>query len=800
MKTPERAGAEGDVRLLVEAVHSHIRDGRLYEAKEAAAGLLVSPPSAGAVVALGRALECTVAGVEGRLILGLALREQGRAGDAERVLRDALSQQPKQPALLLELGNALADLGRREEAIAALEQAVRIQPGYLLAHYNLGNMLRETGRLDDAVVAYESALRLKPDYAEAHYNLGITLQNLRQPARAIAAYRRAAELRPDHVGTFFNLASALRSQGQLADAVDAFRQAVALKPSYAEAHYNLGNTLRELRRMDEAVEPYRAALAVRPDYDAAQLALALVLRDQRQFGAAEPHVRALIERTPDDLAVQELLAEVLRLANRFSEARVLYEAILTRQPDHPEVLAWLFHLKGLACDWRDRDAEYARMIGVTQQQLAIGQRTGLSAFQTLALPVSAQMRLAIGRTWAAETERLAARDKQDLRFAFGGRRGDRLRVAYVSSDFRNHAMGHLLGGLFHAHDRGGFEIFAVSHGRDDGSTYRRRIEAEAEHFIDAAALSDREAASLLYREGIDILVDLNGYTQDHRLGIAALRPTPVVATYVGFPGSSGASFIDYAIVDRVVAPPTEAHLYSEQLVQLPHCYLISDRDHPIDDAPLLRSEAGLPDDDFVFCCFNANYKIEPFIFDVWMRILRQVPGSVLWLLQLAPEVADNLRREAVARGVDGGRLVFAGKRPKAQHLARHRLADLFLDTRYCTGHTTCSDALLAGLPVLTCPGDSFASRVAASMLQAAGLPELAVADFAQYEACAVALAREPAALNGLRERLRAQRPTCPAFDGTRLVRNLERAYRSMWEIHRAGKPPQPLTVSEDSPR
>jgi len=805
MKTPQRGREQGGVRPLLEAVRLHIRNGRLYEAKEAAAGLLVSPASAGAAVALGRALECAAAGVEGRLILGLALREQARAAEAEVVLRDALSQQPGQPALLLELGNALADLGRREEAIAAFEQAVRIQPGYGLAHFNLGNMLREAGRLDDAVAAYESALRLKPDYAEAHYNLGIALQNLRRSARAVAAYRRAAELRPDHAGTFFNLGSELRSQGQFADAADAFRRAIALEPGHAEAHHNLGNALRDLERLDEAAAAYRAALAIRPDYDAAQLDLARVLGAQRQFAEAERLFRGLLQRHPEDPVAQELLAELLRLAGRSSEARAIYEAILARQPDHPEAVARLLHLKTVACDWRDRDAEFARLLRLTERQIAAGRRTGLSAFHTFARPVTPEMRLAIARTWAAETEQLAARDRQGLDFTFARAERDRLRIAYVSCNFSNHPGGHLIQGLFRAHDRAGFEIFAVSHGRDDGSVYRRRIAADAEHFIDVAALTDRDAALLLYRAGIDILVDLNGYTQDHRLGIAALRPAPIVATYLGFAGSSGASFIDYAIVDNFVAPPAEAHLYSERLVHLPHCYLINDREHPIDDSPLARRDVGLPDprvkpgDGFVFCCFNANYKIEPFIFDVWMRILRQLPGSVLWLLQLAPEVAENLRREAAARGVDPDRLVFAGKWPKARHLARHRLADLFLDTRYYTAHTTCSDALWTGLPVLTCPGDSFASRVAASLLLAAGLPELVAADFAQYEARALALAREPSELSRLRERLRANRLTCPAFDTTRLVRNFERAYRLMWANHLAGHPPRPLAVAEDPP-
>ena len=765
MRTPEREGGGSSVRPLLEAVRAHIRNGRLYEAKEAAARLLVSPPSAAASVALGRALESAATGVEGRLVLGLALREQGRPGDAERVLRDALSQQPGRAALLLELGNTLADLGRRDEAIAAFEQTVRAEPDYPLAHFNLANMLREAGRLDAAVAAYESALRLNPAYAEAHYNLGVTLQNQRDYARAVAAYRRAAELRPGHIGTWVNL----------------------------------GNSLRDLRRREEAAAAYRAALALRPDHDAARLQLAFVLRDQRQFGDAEREFRTLLQRAPDDLGLQELLGELLRLAGKAAEARAIYQAIAARRPDHPEALAWLFHLNSLACDWRDRAAEVARLIEVTERQLAAGQRTGLSAFHAFALPIPLPMHLAIARTWAAETERAAARDRADLHFTDRRARGDRLRVAYVSSDFRDHAMGHLVGGLFRAHDRAAFEIFAVSHGPDDRSEYRRRVEAEAEHFIDVASLSDRDAALLLHQQGIDIVVDLNGYTRDHRLGIAALRPAPIVATYVGFPGTSGASFIDYAIVDRVVAPPAEAPFFSEQLVYLPHCYLISDRDQAIDDAPLTRRDFGLPDDGFVFCCFNANYKIEPFVFDVWMRILRQVPGSVLWLLQLAPEVADNLRREAAARGVASGRLIFAGRWPKAKHLARHRLADLFLDTRYYNAHTTCSDALLAGLPVLTCTGDNFASRVATSLLLAAGLPELVATDFAQYETRAVALAREPATLRSLRERLQAQRLTCPALDTPRMVRDLERAYRLMWENHLAGQPPRSLTVPDGDP-
>jgi len=787
VKTPRRKGQEGRAApsALLQAVRRHLRERRLPEAKQAAVGLLAAEQSGPALVALARALEPGPGSVEGRLVLGVALREGGRPAEAELVLRDGLSERPAQPALLLELGNALADLDRPAEAAAALAEAVRGAPGYAPAHYNLGNMLRRIGRLDEAAAAYDAAIRLAPDYAEAHYNRGIVLQHLGQPAQAIAAYRRAAELRPDHAGTAFNLGGALRSEGRFDEAVDSFRQAIALRPGHAEAHHNLGHALRRLKRLDEAEAAYRRALALRPDYGAAQVSLARVLRAKAQFAEAEALFRARLRQAPDDVEVQERLAELLCADNRLPDAAAVYDAMLAARPDHPAALAGALQLKSMVCDWRGRDSEFARLMAVTERQLAAGERTALSAFDAFARPLPPATLLAIARSWAAETEALAAADKAALAFDVRRGRGKRLRVAYVSSDFCNHATGHLVQGLFRAHDRDAFEIFAVSHGRDDGSPYRRRIAAEAEHFVDVAALTDRDAAALLHRAAIDIFVDLNGYTRGHRLGIAALRPAPIVVAYLGFPGSTGASFIDYAIVDRVVAPPEDAPWFSERLLHLPHCYQINDRDHPMDDRPLVPRDAGLPDDGVVFCCFNVGQKIEPVIFGAWMRILHQVSGGVLWLLQPPAGGADNLRREAAARGIDPARLVFAGKQGKAQHLARHRLADLFLDTHYVGAHTTCSDALLAGLPVLACPGATFASRVAASLLRAAGLPELVMPDLASYEAQAVALARQPEALRRLHDRLAAVRPTCPAFDAPRLVRDLEHAYRRMWETFEA---------------
>jgi protein O-GlcNAc transferase len=372
----------------------------------------------------------------------------------------------------------------------------------------------------------------------------------------------------------------------------------------------------------------------------------------------------------------------------------------------------------------------------------------------------------------------------------------RLRIGYLSNDFRNHATSHLMKSLFSLHDRANFEIFAYSFGADDNSEYRRYISASCEHFQDIINLSIEESARQIFNDGIHILIDLKGYTAGSRNGILALRPAPIQVNYIGFPGTMGADLIDYIIGDATVTPPEFVDSFSEKLVTLPHSYFVNDHQQVISSTPITRSQYNLPESAFVFCCFNNNYKIDPLIFDVWMRILANVPGSVLWLLVRFPVVEDNLRREAQARGISSDRLIFAEYHEKPEHLARHQLADLFLDTLYYNAHTTASDALWAGLPVITCPGKTFASRVAASLLTAVGLPELITNNLEQYEELAIHLAHSPAELSQLKQKLAANRTTYPLFDTPRFTRNLEQAYRAMWETYAAGKLPQAIDVRE----
>ncbi|MFN3399617.1 MAG: glycosyltransferase, partial [Ferrovibrio sp.] len=372
--------------------------------------------------------------------------------------------------------------------------------------------------------------------------------------------------------------------------------------------------------------------------------------------------------------------------------------------------------------------------------------------------------------------------------------GRRLRVGYFSADFHRHATAFLMAGLFEQHDRSRFEIFGISFGKSYQDDMRRRLIAGMEHFIDVYGKSDAEIVALARDLELDIAIDLKGYTLNARAGIFASRVAPLQASYLGYPGTMGAGFIDYIIADGVVIPPEHDAHYTEAVVRLPGSYQVTDSRREIAARDFSRADCGLPQDGFVFCCFNNTYKITPDIFDIWMRLLQAVPGSVLWLLEASAGVADRLKAEAQTRGVAPERLVFAPRMDQAEHLARQRLANLFLDTFHYNAHTTASDALWAGLPVLTKLGDSFAGRVAASLLQAAGLPELITTSSADYEKLTLALATDPARLMALRQKLAATRDTCPLFDTPRFTRGIEVAFEAMQARRQRGLPPGAISV------
>jgi protein O-GlcNAc transferase len=798
-----------------------------------------------------RALELDGRSVTACSNLAIIAVQDGDLAQAETLFRRAVEQRPNYPEGFNNLGSLLQQQGRLDEAIAAHRRAIALRPDYAAAHCNLGNALKRQGKLDDALAAYRHALKLKPDYAEACNNLGVVLQQQGKLAEALDAYGQAIKLRPNDLEAVYNLGVALQQQGRLQeagaayqqiirqspnnpavyvnlggvqqelgrldDAVAAFEHAIGLNPGYAEAHYNRGVVLQQQGRLDDAIAAYRQAIARKPDYVEAVTNAGIVLQELGRLDEAATAFRQAVKLRPASPEPHNNLGIALLACGQAADAVTAFQRALALKPDYPEAFynmgnAWrelgkpegaiaayqqalrlrpddadafgqLVYQRWRACDWADYDAGQQKLLDLVRQGARI------PPFFLLATPASPADQLAGARRWIEPLGRSAHPSPAHR----PSPQGERIRLGYLSADFHQHATAYLTAKLFERHDRSCFEVVAYSYGPDDAGPMRQRLMDGFDRFVDVRPLSHGQAAARIHADAIDILVDLKGHTLNARTAILAGRPAPVQVNYLGYPGTMGADFIDYIVVDRFVAPHGQQAFFSEKLVELTGCYQPNDTKRAIVAAPS-RRDCGLPPDGFVFCCFNNSYKIAPAFFDIWMRLLRQVPGSVLWLLESNPLARRNLRREAETRGVDPVRLVFAPIKPIAEHLARHRHADLFLDTLPCNAHTTASDALWAGLPVLTCAGETFAGRVAASLLAAVGLPELIATSLETYEQLALDLARSPQLLRDLRDRLKANRDTSALFDLPAYVRNIEAAYARMWEIWCAGEKPAGFMV------
>ena len=680
-------------------------------------------------------------------------------------------------------GVVLQKLQRTAEALASYERALTLKPHYAQAHHNRGVALRALNRLDEALASYERALALRPDHADHYNNRGVVLQELGRPEEALRSYERALALKPDDAEVCSNRGSALLALGRPTDALASFERALAIQPHYAEAHGNRGNVLRDVRRFDEALASYDRALAIRPDYAEVHNNRGVVLQDLERPEEALQSLERALQIRPNDAGGYVSHANALMRLRRPEQALESYARALAIEPRH----AWLhgswLHAKMQLCDWRELGAHVARLLSeVAQASKAV------LPFYALALTDSPSLQQQAARTWASHSYPLASSMS-----AIGQREPhDRIRLGYYSADYHNHTTAYLTAGLFEQHDRSRFELTAVSFGPPRHDDMRRRLTAAFDRFVDVRTRSDREVAQLSRDLQIDVAVDLKGFTEQARTGIFAHRAAPLQVSYLGYPGTMAAPYIDYLIADPTLIPPPSRPHYTERIVYLPHSYQANDRKRQVAERQFARAELGLPPRGCVFCCFNNAYKITPDTFDVWMRILKRAEASVLWLLADTETAAVNLRREAEARGVSGARLIFAPRMPLAEHLARQRAADLFLDTFPYNAHTTASDALWAGLPVLTRCGESFVARVAASVLRAVGLPELITTSAQEYESLAAGLAADPGRLAQLSDKLHRTRLTVPLFDTTLFTRHLEAAYAQMYERYLAGLSPEHL--------
>ena len=579
------------------------------------------------------------------------------------------------------------------------------------------------------------------------------LLKIRRFDQALASYDQALSIKPDYAEAHANRAVTLMELNRLEDALTDFSRALALRPDYAEAFYNRGIALTRLERLEQALADYDSALAIVPDY-------------------------------PGALANRGIVLQLLR---RHEEALAAFERVLTVNPGDSTALSALTSSALETCDWKRTAAILSGLDSRT-----VGRSAFIAPFHLLLCSDDASLQLECARQFAVST--LPAPPRQ----THAPRHHGKIRIGYLSADFRNHPMAYLTAELFELHDRGRFDVVGLSFGPDDRSAIRARIVKGFDRFYDVRAKSDSDIAALLRDAEIDIAIDLMGHTRNARAGILAHRPAPIQVSYLGFPGTMGVDFIDYVMADRIVLPFDQQAFYTEKIVHLPETYWVDGSEPDIPPCRLTRRQAGLPEHGFVFCCFNKSAKITARAFEVWMRLLAKVEGSVLWLLRDNTVAERNLRAEAAVSGIDPNRLVFADRMERDQHLARHRLADLFLDTLPYNAHTTASDALAAGLPVVTCLGSTFSGRVAASLLSALGLPDLIAHSLAEYEALALKLSEDSGYRARIGAKLKQNRENFPLFDTDRFRRHVESVYQAMWQRWQRGEGPAKLTIEPQS--
>jgi len=723
------------------------------------------------------------AGIDAALRAATADHRAGRADAARRGYAEVLNKQPDHPEALYGLG-VLALQARDDDAAAALlARLARARPKDAKAHNLLGLAHARLGRKAEAEAAFRRAVALDPKLAEAHANLGGVLHDQGNLAEAEAALAKATSLAPRLAFALNSLGMVRRDRGRHAEAAAAYRAALAADPDNPVVLNNLGNALAGAGESEAAIAAFRRALEVRPDDPEVLANLGRVLTETRRTAEAEQAYRRAVALDPQLVEGHLGVGLALLEAGRPAEAAQALRAARALDPHHGGVLTLLVRAEARACRWDDLDALEA----AAHERIRAGD-DHLAQLVLLECETTPGERLAAARAFCAR--------------AYGGYTAlpaiaagpkDALTIGYLSPDLGEHAVGRLLPALVEAHDRSRVRVIGYALNPDDDSALRRRLVAAFDAFADLTGISDAAAAARIRADGVDVLVDLAGHTRGARMGILALRPAPVQCAWLGYPGTTGAPFVDYLIADGFVTPPDAADDYAEALVRLPGSYLVADPGREVGPRPE-RAACGLPEQGFVFCAFHRTDKLRPALFDVWMRVLSAVPESVLWLTA-APDAADNLRAEAGRRGVAPERLVFAGGVPEVRdYLGRLRQADLFLDTRPYNAHATALDALHAGVPVLTCPGPGFAGRVGGSLLTSLGLSDLIAPDPAAYERTAVHLATHPDDLGALRARLAASKGPGTPFDPVGHARHLEAAWRAMWERHAAGRAPAPIDV------
>jgi protein O-GlcNAc transferase len=788
-------------RALEQAVQYH-RQGRLFDAERFYRDALRESPhdfdtlhffgvlklqqggAGDALPLLQKAIEVRPNSLDVLSNLSVALLALNRPAEALANFDKILSVAAQDASALFGRGTVLAQLGRPDEALLSIDRALSIQPNHVPALFNRGTILAGQGRYPGALAAYDQVIGLAPTHVDALNNRGNVLAQLERYSEAVASFDRVLAIKPDHITALANRSAALRQLHRYDEALASSDRALALDPKNIDGLNNRGNILLGLNRATDAIACYERILSIQDDNAEALVNSAFAFYALGQYAEAQRYADNAIAVDPDYANAFFIRGDALAKLDRHDEAAQSYERGLALDPDHRYAFGMSVGSCLAACNWERVEA----LLPVIEEKIATAKGI-IPPFTLLSLPISTARQLECARHFVRRQMPQVAPIGPLTR-----KRGDKIKVAYLSADFRPHPVGHGIVGVLEQHDRARFEVHGVSHGADDGSEIRARIKTAVDHFHDIQGRSDREVAAMLNELAVDIVVDLSGHTEGSRTAMLAYRPAPIQVNYFGYPGTTGAEFIDYVLADRVILPFDQQQFFSEKIVHLPDSYQANDSKRQVAPIAPTRADIGLPEDAFVFTCFNNAYKLSRPVVGTWIRLLKDCPNSLLWLYYINDSAQANLQQELISNGVDPSRVILAPFVDQPDHLARLRLADLFLDTLPYNAHTTASDALWAGVPVLTCLGSTFAGRVAGSLLQAVGLPELITNSLEEYETLAQKLASDPALLGSLRERLSQNRLSHPLFDTARLTRHIEAAYATMTDVWQRGEPPKGFSV------
>ena len=716
----------------------------------------------------------------------VTIHKEGKIEEAEKLYREILKTQPGNVDVNNNLGAALDQLGRLDEAEVSYKKAIELKPDYAETHNNLGNTLYKLGRFNEAEISCKKAIELKPSIAEAHCNLGNTLYKLSRFSEAETSCKKAIELKQNFTQAYFTLSNSLYQLGRFNEAEISYKKVIELKPNYAEAHNSLSATLLQLGNRYEAEVSCKKAIEINPDYAEAHCNLGNILFKLDRLNEAETRCKKAIELKPDYAEAYFSLGNVQNLLKKVDNSLVNYKSAYILKPDMDFILGTILHMKMHQCIWDDFTQDLNQLIEKTNKGEKVSQ-----TFQLISLIDDSSL-----HRKSAEIYSNHKFPKSDFFPKISKYHGHKkIKIGYFSADFNNHPVPTLNAELYEIHDRKKFEIHAFSFGIDSKDEFNIRIKKGVDHFHDVKMMSDQDVVSLARSLEIDIAIDLGGFTAGSRQGVFSMSAAPIQVNYLGYPGTIAADYMDYLIADHIIIPKKKQNHYFEKIVYMPNSYQPNMSKKNILKISLSRQEVGLPDTGFVFCCFNNHYKITPTTFAGWMRILKVTNDSVLWLFVKNINAAKNLKKEAIKFGINEDRLIFAEHVSNEEHLKRTQLADLFLDTLPYNAHTTGSDALKMGLPLLTCIGNSFASRVAASILNAVNLPELITTTQDDYESLAIELASNPQKIKIIKDKLINNLTKAPLYDTPLYTRHLESAYSTMYKRYQDGLNPDHIEIN-----